>query len=281
MILPQSLPARWTFLSRLRGWRGLGEVNRARATRRKIIERPAPDRLAAFDAVAEMADRTGRLHPSPDLNRVGVDPAQSHHDVNILPCYHCAGAYHPRMKVTLSSSFARELKSLAHALRAWRDDSRRELQKAYHRAGLLWQAEAKKRVPVDESRLVQGILSPPPYWNGAVLTQEVGTNIEYGVHTEFGTDRIAGGKVKRLGDRPDITDLEAVHTWPAKEADAIETTSHSIDTKGATEGRLRTKIGQFTHGPQEQMPWLRPAFQAIKDELIDGINMACEPPAKH
>ncbi len=69
------------------------------------------------------------------------------------------------------------------------------------------------------------------------------------MHLEYGTEDIAGGKVKALGDSPEITDDQAVKNWPA------------VDGRGGT--------GQ-------QMPWLRPAVNAIEDWIEDQIEDALD-----
>ena len=65
------------------------------------------------------------------------------------------------------------------------------------------------------------------------MEARIGTNEDYGVYLEYGTARIAGGAVKALGMGDNIQDSQAIHTWPALTARAVE------------EG--------------QQMPWLRPA----------------------
>lgn len=184
------------------------------------------------------------------------------------------------MKVKLDPKLIRDLKYLAKALDLWEKGARRNLERVYRKYGLLWQAEAKKRVPVEEGRLEKSILAPKPKWEGVVLTLEVGTNVKYAEYVEFGTARIAGGAVLALGDDPEITDLQAIHTWAAKEADAIQATSATIDKRGRAKGRLRNAAGRFVKGPQEQMPWLRPAFMEIKQELVEELDVAYAPPKR-
>lgn len=158
------------------------------------------------------------------------------------------------MKVSLGN-LDKDLQLLEKALKQWKAMGVKNLEKVFRRYGLYWQAEAKKRVPVDEGRLEKGIIAPPPYMDGDKLTMEVGTNIEYGPYIEFGTTRIAGGKVLALGDGPGITDQQAIKSWPAKDAEALS-------------------------GSTEQMPFLRPAFNEIREDLIDEIDEAFEPPRK-
>lgn len=70
---------------------------------------------------------------------------------------------------------------------------------------------------------------------------------------EFGTEHIAGGRVKSLGTGPVILDSEAITTWPA------------LVARG---------------GSNQQMPFLRPAFQEIKVAAIKKMNDALAPPPK-
>lgn len=185
------------------------------------------------------------------------------------------------MQASLSRRFANDLYKLKLSLMLWSKEGKKKLERTYRKYGLLWQAGAKKRVPVDEARLERGILAPPPYWDGGVLTQEVGTNVKYGPFLEFGTVRIAEGKVLDLGDDPYIDDTQAIHTWAAKEKDAAKGTSYGITKTGKTKGRRLNAEGKgLSYKPQEQMPFLRPAFVAIRDDLIAEIDASYEPPAQ-
>ena len=82
---------------------------------------------------------------------------------------------------------------------------------------------------------------------GALVMQaRIGTNEDYGVFVEYGTDRIAGGGVKNLGVGDDIHDHDAYHMWPA------------LAARG---------------GSEQQMPWLRPAANFVKPQaraLLQG-----------
>lgn len=170
--------------------------------------------------------------------------------------------------------------NFAQICHQWSGEASKNLTKAYKWTGQAWVAEAKKRVPVDEGRLRSSIRSNTYRDAQGVLITEVGTNVEYGKHVEFGTDRIAGGRVKALGLAPEISDTQAIHDWPAKSGEATEHTSAQMDMSGGAKGRLRNAAGQFLAvGPQEQMPWLRSAWVAIKQRAIGWINEAMKPPA--
>lgn len=154
------------------------------------------------------------------------------------------------MEVKLSKQFTKDLGSFAKAVEQWEIDAQRELEHAHGLIGQRWRAEAVKRVPVDEGRLVNAILDNVVVTPNVIET-EVGTNVEYGPFLEFGTDAIASGQVKALGTDPHITDKDAITSWPAKHAD----------------GEQRT-----------QMPWLRPSFWAIHKWAVKLINACLNPP---
>jgi len=142
----------------------------------------------------------------------------------------------------------------------------KQFETAFKRITMRWKNEAQKRVPVDTSHLKQNMLNAVKN-KGMRLIGEVGTNVPYAAHLEFGTDYIAGGKVKALGMDPRITDAQAIHTWAAKEGDAIRRTSHSY-YRGDLFNIKSKKVG----GPQEQMPFLRPAWMAIELWAIGEIR---------
>jgi hypothetical protein len=83
------------------------------------------------------------------------------------------------------------------------------------------------------------------------MEARIGTNVEYGVFVEYGTDRIAGGAVKALGMGDQIQDSQAIFSWPALAA---------------------------RNGKEQQMPWLRPAafmYRAkAKGIMITAMNRA-------
>lgn len=170
--------------------------------------------------------------------------------------------------------FIDDLDGLERRVQSWEQSVKNKAFKTFRRIEVVWRGQAVKRVPVDTSTLKQHIIGNTFWSSTTQITVEVGTNIfGYPDFLEFGTDRIAGGAVKALGLSPDITDSMAVHTWPAKEGEASELTSHSykrIDGGGI----LRNSLGARVGGPQEQMPWLRPAFNSISiwaQEQISGI----------
>lgn len=179
----------------------------------------------------------------------------------------------------------------------WQDDLAKKAETLMTKIGFRWHAEAVKRCPVDEGILKNSLLHNVYYESGSArrgpIVAEVGTNLSfpepYGEFVEFGTKRIARGAVLAIGKRPDVSDFDAVHTWPAKERDAHGMTSAEIihddgligvlafskkETSGINakvktgnfRGRLLNRAGELlANRPQEQMPWLRPAFFHIRD----------------
>lgn len=167
------------------------------------------------------------------------------------------------MNVQFDRSFERQLNQLATAFRTWGKEAERDLKKAHRTIGYRWKSGAVKRVPVDEGTLKQRILSNTYHDRTAdEIVTEVGTNVPYGKWLEFGTRRIAGGRVLALGDSEDITDAQAIRDWPAKSEESIE----------------GEEIRGQTHSSDEQMPWLRPAFNAIREWAVDLLTNALRPP---
>ena len=184
------------------------------------------------------------------------------------------------MQVTLDG-LGPAVATFSQALSFWSQETQRKLLKAHKWAGQYWVAEAKKRCPVDEGRLRSSIRTNTYTDGQGILITEVGSNVEYAPHLEFGTKYIARGRVKAIGLRPDVTDTMAIHDWPAKSAEATEDTSAMIDTAGGAYGRRRNKEGRFVAGgAQEQMPFLRPAWMYIRHKVYGWFSEAMQPPAQ-
>lgn len=164
------------------------------------------------------------------------------------------------MEVRLGRQFSAQLNGLVTSLKRWKTDGPRRLIKAHRLIGKRWHAEAVKRVPVDNGTLGQRIIDNTFVDSKGHITTEVGSNLPYSKFVEFGTERIAGGQVKALGDSPLISDIEAIKSWPAK-----------------TEGLRGVSV---SGGGKEQMPWLRPAFNSIRAWAIKQIIKAVRPPRK-
>ena len=107
------------------------------------------------------------------------------------------------------------------------------------------QQRAQRRVPVGATitgSIEPGTLRQSIRWeiigtSATMMEARIGTNEDYGVFLEYGTDRIAKGDVKKLGLGDEITDADAIHSWPALLARS---------------------------GSQQQMPWLRPAANIVR-----------------
>jgi len=174
------------------------------------------------------------------------------------------------MEVTLGRQFSADLNRLVTSLKKWKTQLPPRLLRAHKRIGKRWHGEANKRVPVDEGTLSQRIIDNSFIDFRGHITTEVGSNVPHAVFVEFGTERIAGGQVKALGTGAEITDMESIKVWPAKMA-GLE--GFTVDEQG----RLRNR-GRFVKGAtKEQMPWLRPAFMAIKPWAIGEITKAVRP----
>jgi len=118
------------------------------------------------------------------------------------------------------------------------------------------QREAKRRVPVSGGKLqggVGGFLRNSINVNLISQTDgiegEIGSHAKYAVFIEFGTRYIAGGAVEALGTNPDITDAEAIKTWPA------------LEERG---------------GSGQQMPWLRPAVVSQEEWIQQKLTEALD-----
>lgn len=114
-----------------------------------------------------------------------------------------------------------------------------------------WLAEAMHRVPFDVFRDAQGqhlreSIETAIEEIGDTLYAAIGTNNHYASYVEFGTHRIAQGRVLALGDGPEVTDAQAVKDWPAK------------DARG---------------GGPEQMPWLRPSWWVIEPWFREQLQL--------
>lgn len=185
------------------------------------------------------------------------------------------------------SGLQADLGGFAGALFRWSAEGRRDLRMAFINIGERFKTEAKKRVPVDEGRLRNAIMSNTYEESTGDLVTEVGTNVEYGIYVEFGTKWIAGGAVKRIGLKEEVTDAEAVHWWKEKAGGALrfdksrpDSAGYKMDkiSIGFRGGVLVTAGGEAANGPQEQMPWLRAAWSSIKDWSRERINNAMRPP---
>ncbi len=177
------------------------------------------------------------------------------------------------MVAKLSDQLAKDCIQFERRVENWTKSLKAKLEKAHKIIGVRWHAEAVKRVPVDTGTLKTRILRNVYQDGQYIFVTEVGSNVpEYPTYLEFGTRFIAKGAVLRLGLSTDITDQQAIHTWQAKQDDEIKKTSFSIDIHG----KLWNNPSKFVHaivaGPQEQMPWLRPAFNTIKTWVIDQLN---------
>jgi len=183
-----------------------------------------------------------------------------------------------KIEISLGQELTAALKQLENALLNWTKEGRAKALKAHQQIAQRWRSEAVRRVPVDTSRLKQAILANA-YEDGNQIVCEVGTNVTsssgapYPVYVEFGTRYIARGRVLALGFGPEVTDAQAIKYWPAKNEGIVSNTG-KVNTRVAAAISRRMRLGQAT----EQMPWLRPAFWAVRDWAVQLLNAAMEPP---
>lgn len=189
------------------------------------------------------------------------------------------------MEITVGRQFFDDLRDFEILLKKWDSQSRQRVFRAYRRVGVAWKAEAIKRIPVKTGMARQHVVTNTSWDGDHEIFTETGSNltdpetgIPYPVYIEFGTKWIAKGRVKALGYDPFVTDSQAVHTWQAKEEDAIRKTSASYRKIDGGSARFN-RFGEFVgSSPQEQMPWLRPAFNFIRDWAIREIEQSFVPP---
>lgn len=180
------------------------------------------------------------------------------------------------IEITLHTEFSQELRKLADMLRAWDKSLLDDVVKALKIIGKRWQAEAIKRVPVDTGNLKQRILTETYKDGSGDYTTAVGTNVPYGKWLEFGTKFIAGGRVEALGDSINITDDQAVKIWPAKNVGFVDNLTGKANARAVAAAWKNHDAGN----PQEQMPWLRPSFNAVKSWAIELLKEAMLPPGQ-
>lgn len=172
--------------------------------------------------------------------------------------------------VKLGEQFARDLEALEEKLENLSKSAVRNLERAHKQIGQRWRSEAVKRVPVDTSTLKQRIFTNTYRENNTFIT-ETGSNLKYAVYVEFGTRRIAGGRVLALGFDPGITDAEAITMWPAKAA-GLNNADGSANP--AVQAAIAARKARGSR--DEQMPWLRPAFNSIRNWALKQLLEAVE-----
>lgn len=160
-------------------------------------------------------------------------------------------------------------------LREWGESVKTNLERAYTQIVFRWHAEAVKRIPVKTGRARNAIFHSVRWEGYGDLVGEIGGNLRYMDFLEFGTRFIAGGRVQEIGPRSDVTDMDAIHNWPAKAGEATDLTAVAMEL--GTGRRVNNRL-QYVGGPQEQMPWLRPAWMAIQGWALKQIEAAMRPP---
>lgn len=151
----------------------------------------------------------------------------------------------------------------------WSKETRRNLTSTIRDICTRWVREAKLRVPV-ETGLLRNTILKDQGWEGDEIWGAVGSNQNYAANLEFGTKYIARGRVKAIGPSPDVADAQAVVNWPAKNRDLVDEKTGKANTRALKAIEKRHAAG----GRTEQMPWLRPAFNAIRDWAINRLAEA-------
>jgi hypothetical protein len=158
------------------------------------------------------------------------------------------------------------LQQLATELRSAGQRALNDVWKVLRRWGQEYRRRVMRVVPVEYGTLRQSFQVLEQN-DGQTLAVTLGTSLKsqdgkpYPLYLEFGTDRIAGGKVKawQPGDEP-------VMEWPAKMAGMVGSKRH--------ERAVNIAQRAFTKGQGEQMPFLRPVGYEIAPRIIEDCRVA-------
>lgn len=100
------------------------------------------------------------------------------------------------------------------------------------------------------------------------------SGVSYPLLLEIGTDRIAGGDVKRW-----VAGMPPVMEWPAKMAD-IPNFFDSKSAGKAGSAKFERSVGiatkAFTSGTGEQMPFIRPVGYELAPKVVDSMRVAIQ-----
>lgn len=169
------------------------------------------------------------------------------------------------MKVGVRLKGEKELQSL---LRRYGKQAQPELKEAARDICTAWKRAAAHRAPVGLTGALRNSILTDVSAGRGVVRGEVGSNQTYAPFVEFGTRWIAGGQVAALGTGPDVTDAQAVRLWPAKDADR-QGDSPQLAAARSARGSA-----------DEQMPWLRPAFNSIRAWAVKRLIQALQLPGR-
>lgn len=170
------------------------------------------------------------------------------------------------MDVNLGAQFSRDLDDLVRQLEALPEKATAAFVREHKVVGKRWQAEAVKRAPIRDETLRKRIVTNTYKESAGVVTTECGSNLKYATYVEFGTRRIAGGRVLALGFGPEVDDAAAVKDWPAKDNGLLNANGTANANVAAAAARRAAR-----GSANEQMPWLRPAFNAIRDWAVQRL----------
>ncbi|MDE2098811.1 MAG: HK97 gp10 family phage protein [Patescibacteria group bacterium] len=184
------------------------------------------------------------------------------------------------------------LNALATELRGAGERAANDVYRVLRRWGQEYKRRVQRVVPVRFGTLRQSFQVIEEN-DGHTLAVTLGTSLKsddgkpYPVYLEFGTDHIAGGKVKgwQPGDAP-------IMEWPAKMEDIHNfridrDIRHSRGVYGPYTERAAGPVGSkkferavniatraFTAGQGEQMPFMRPVGYEIAPRVIEDCRVA-------
>lgn len=165
------------------------------------------------------------------------------------------------------------LDALATELRGAGERAANDVWKVLRRWGQEYKRRVQRVVPVRFGTLRQSF-QVIEHRDGREMSVTLGTSLKsedgkpYPLYLEFGTDRIAGGKVKawQPGDEP-------IMEWPAKMADVPN--FHRLKTGSPRHERaVNIATRAFTAGQGEQMPFMRLVGYEIAPRVIEDCRVA-------
>lgn len=147
-----------------------------------------------------------------------------------------------------------------------------DIEKTLKTWGQEWKRKVQRVSPVESGRMRQSWFTEFERTNqsmsitlaNSITGKDGGPG--YPVYIEFGTDRIAHGRVKawQPGEPP-------IMSWPAKNADLPAMPRFGT---AAYERYENTLSKAFTAGAGEQMPMLRPTGYEIAPKVIEDVQQA-------
>jgi len=133
-----------------------------------------------------------------------------------------------------------------------------------NRAGMILVDAMKLRCPVDTSRLRKSLTHLVAVVNRCLIIGAAGTNVEYAPHTEFGA-------------RPHVIEARDARALYWKGADGEHRFARKVNHPGVKVGTVSAPRMLPSSGvARKMMPWMRPAFEAVKDKITATLNGAAD-----